>query len=723
MIRLEQGFVMKYTGMLGIVSVIVLAFVILAGCTANTGGGSAGGGSLLDGETRFQGSLPPLASTSYTTRDGTTLTSEFAYEGLVSLLVSDTTSDQEVRSTVTALGGTVLDAIPVAGIYTVQVPRESEASLIAGLLKKSFVIDAAPSSPVTPARSVLIDSFTGEGRGCSPHGKRVEMIAGGDGDRPVKEIEFFTSDVTSAQYPLPGLQVVGNWYPALARKLISEMEDAARSGTRDVIGLSLQSIASQVGNRQGVASTCSNPATAGALNCTVIRQEQRLFLEHIYDAVQRAPPSVRGKTSVVVAAGNAGVDLTEQITALNRLFPDAAKSIKIVGATGDDGNIYRSFNFASSGMVYALGTDVPTGQGQSYAPCSGTSFSAPAVVYILDLMWDAAPSLTSDQLNSAFDDALKSCPDAKPSGTIVPHTSAGTTPGWFIECCREKARSRAGIPPTTPAGQTDQGTATPTGTTGSTKTMTTPPTTVTVTQSGVPGTPLRFTAVTVTGASPGVPYRYSFCKPEPKTATDLCGPGTSNPTGGNPPYHFVLDSGVGFPPMGISLNLNGLLTGIPTVSGPARFRVCAVDLSGDQACQDVQLDVGDTLAGNWRGSYRLGADVSGYCSNMETLVYDGPITMSLTQEGSVVRGSGTVSGVQGLEVGGDASCSPVDQGSFDMTISGTVKGEAVSLDLDFGDPDLFISVLHFDGEVQGNTLSGSLDGEGVASATASMTRQ
>jgi len=267
------------------------------------------------------------------------------------------------------------------------------------------------------------------------------------------------------------------------------------------------------------------------------------------------------------------------------------------------------------------------------------------------------------------------------------------------------------------------GNAIPTGTAGSTTAVTTTPTLVTVTQSGVPGTPLRFTAVTVTGASPGVPYRYSFCKPEPKTATDLCGPGTTNPTGGNPPYHFVLDSGVGFPPMGISLNLNGLLTGTPATSGTSHFRVCAVDLSGNQACQDVNLEVEGTLTGRWAGSYRLGADVSGYCSNMETLVYSGPITMSLTQEGSAITGSGTVSGVQGLMVGGDASCSPVDQGSFDVTISGTVKGEAVSLDLDFGDPDLFISVLHFDGKVQGNTLSGSMDGEGVASATASMTKQ
>jgi len=98
-------------------------------------------------------------------------------------------------------------------------------------------------------------------------------------------------------------------------------------------------------------------------------------------------------------------------------------------------------------------------------------------------------------------------------------------------------------------------------------------------------------------ATVGFVYTYSFCKPDLARTSDLCGPftATTNPTGGQPPYHFVLDSGVGFPPFGISLNLNGLLTGTPTAEGTRTFRVCAVDLAGAQTCQTTSLTVSPPL--------------------------------------------------------------------------------------------------------------------------------
>ena len=91
----------------------------------------------------------------------------------------------------------------------------------------------------------------------------------------------------------------------------------------------------------------------------------------------------------------------------------------------------------------------------------------------------------------------------------------------------------------------------------------------------------------------GVPYNYSFCNPEPAGANDLCGSpnDSSNPSNGHFPYHFTLDSGAGFPPLGLTLGLNGLLTGTPTAIGTNAFTVCAVDLGGKQACANVSLTV------------------------------------------------------------------------------------------------------------------------------------
>src|SRR4029077_3863923 len=60
--------------------------------------------------------------------------------------------------------------------------------------------------------------------------------------------------------------------------------------------------------------------------------------------------------------------------------------------------------------------------------------------------------------------------------------------------------------------------------------------------------------------------------------------------GGNPPYHFQLDPGSGFPPIGIIMDLNGNLTGkVAKGARPGTFRACAVDLSESQSCQTMTI--------------------------------------------------------------------------------------------------------------------------------------
>ncbi len=104
---------------------------------------------------------------------------------------------------------------------------------------------------------------------------------------------------------------------------------------------------------------------------------------------------------------------------------------------------------------------------------------------------------------------------------------------------------------------------------------------------------LRFVASAPPVAVAGQRFTHSFCDPAPATATSACGPfpQTTQPTGGSPPYHFQLGSGVGFPPIGVSLGKDGILTGTPSTPGTYVFEVCAVDLSADQACQRVTMTV------------------------------------------------------------------------------------------------------------------------------------
>lgn len=196
---------------------------------------------------------------------------------------------------------------------------------------------------------------------------------------------------------------------------------------------------------------------------------------------------------------------------------------------------------------------------------------------------------------------------------------------------------------------------------------------------GPPSTvPLQFTAPAVLPpATVGRPYEYSFCQGARKN--EPCGgnlnPAT-NPTGGSPPYHFQLDSGVGFPPFGLVLDVNGLLSGIPTaVTQPARqFRVCAVDLVGTQACANTSLEVkpADPITGQWRGTFTV--DPHPICRGTYTW------QANLTLSGQTVTGSWTDSyHNQTLSLSGTFDGTKLklefrtDEGPFnvEVTISGT----------------------------------------------------
>ncbi len=117
-----------------------------------------------------------------------------------------------------------------------------------------------------------------------------------------------------------------------------------------------------------------------------------------------------------------------------------------------------------------------------------------------------------------------------------------------------------------------------------------PPTPTGPTTPPRPSSGLTFTTPNLGGVSAGQPSMYSFCRP-PISGNDLCSASATNPTGGTPPYTFQLGIAGGFPPIGMSLNLNGTLTGTPSAAGVSNFVVCAVDLVRDVACDTVRFTV------------------------------------------------------------------------------------------------------------------------------------
>jgi hypothetical protein len=99
-------------------------------------------------------------------------------------------------------------------------------------------------------------------------------------------------------------------------------------------------------------------------------------------------------------------------------------------------------------------------------------------------------------------------------------------------------------------------------------------------------------------------------------AGKACSVPIATATGGTPPYYFQRGSfGNGSPPMGMTVNLNGTLSGKPTRAGPYRFQVCVVDLVGATDCETATVTVGESA------TPAQGNLPSGFPTNLPTGTY------------------------------------------------------------------------------------------------------
>ncbi len=125
---------------------------------------------------------------------------------------------------------------------------------------------------------------------------------------------------------------------------------------------------------------------------------------------------------------------------------------------------------------------------------------------------------------------------------------------------------------------------------------------------GLPPSPVQFNPPAVPQARVGEDFQFSLCGPAVRNVNDLCMGEDALASGGQAPYHFQIDTMGGFPPMGLVLHPNGMLTGKPKAAGPVRFTVCAVDLSGYQNCKLIEVDVQPAAPGGGKKAKGTGGN-------------------------------------------------------------------------------------------------------------------
>ncbi len=388
-----------------------------AGCVNENGQDS--GTSLLDGEVRFDGEFPELTSVTYSNAEGEVIIAEIAFAGWVTVVAASRTAPSDVEGAIAGAGGAIIDALPRIGIYTVEVRTDQVPAFVAEMLDEPWLLTADPTAPLAPQGVHVIDLFwTGTSDistapNCSLcHGCCVARVAArhNTDDPPATPVELYNNGtlpevlrlmvraaLAGYGYDLPEAFYL-NAHTAAHRNVAYLLDRAATSNDHFVINISEGPVAGYFMARLG-----GGEWNTQALRDWVIRSEQTYLFE-LGTILEAAEPEVRDRVIIVVSSGNGPVDLTPALRNFQAQFPDASSRIRIVG--GIDlytGEISEERAHGGPLMFYAPSENVRIAED---VRAHGTSYAAPEVARVIDLVWDAAPTLTSTEILQAFQDVI-----------------------------------------------------------------------------------------------------------------------------------------------------------------------------------------------------------------------------------------------------------------------------------------------------------------------------
>ncbi|MDP3766351.1 MAG: putative Ig domain-containing protein [Nanoarchaeota archaeon] len=227
----------------------------------------------------------------------------------------------------------------------------------------------------------------------------------------------------------------------------------------------------------------------------------------------------------------------------------------------------------------------------------------------------------------------------------------------------------------------------------------------------------------------------------------------ANVNGGTPPYHFQSDTfRNGAPPMGMIVDVNGVLTGTPSKAGQYTFGVCVADSLAASKCGQTQVFVeeeSETMEASdfetdanipkeqkeesWSGTLTGTNDIKAHCvegsfsySFKTNFDFKGSLINAIKQESSCYddcSGTGTISGTASISNQVQTSKYYPDCKLVDGSVSEIITISAGSEIKIRSEAELITGYLQFDANTKDNAAYGPLvlNVKDIASSTVSGT--
>ncbi len=340
---------------------------------------------ILEGATNYRSSYPRPGAVTFVTRDGRQIQVN-AFPGMVQVFAEPRSDQAVVEAGIGRFRGLILSKVPLLGYYLVGVDSGSEATFIAGIRGTSGVLDAMPNMAVGLRQAAVP---IGDTYFTDPRPVPLNVGPG---------VVVIDQDFDLRGHGSQARQTVLNGGASVGGLVNLAVQCIGCNGRTSAHHIGLIIAAAAQGNSvfnpgtPMVANVSFGPDIYDASGATLVaeqvtpdvvtanQRDNETFLRSLLSVTRQIPAA--HEHTVTFATGNSHVDLT---SALANLRADAGLAAEL-----EDHYLLAGTGLASNtGVVfsnYVQGRDLDVVTSNNLEAMDGTSFAAPGVAAILDVV-------------------------------------------------------------------------------------------------------------------------------------------------------------------------------------------------------------------------------------------------------------------------------------------------------------------------------------------------